>query len=207
MKPAVKICGVTTPEDARLAVDLGAEYLGINFYPGSPRSVPPARARRIARAVEGECRLVAVVAGASRRDVAAILDEVGPDLVQFHGDEPWNDIEPFAERAIKVLRIEDRPTPEALEGYPGVWGFLLDSRHDGLLGGTGESWRWSRLAGLGGERPIFVAGGIGPHNIASAARQTGADVIDVCSGVESSPGRKDRRLLERLFEELSRESA
>lgn len=203
MRPAVKICGVTRPEDARLAVELGAAYVGLNFYPGSPRCVSHRQARRIAEAVTGECRLVAVVAGAARGDVAAILDEVGADLVQFHGDEGWRDIEPFAERAIKVLRVEKRPQPRQLAGYPGVWGFLLDARHNDLLGGTGESWRWSRLAGLAAGRPIFLAGGIRPGNVRAAAA-TGADAIDVCSGIESAPGQKDRRLLERLFEELNR---
>ncbi|MDX1644791.1 MAG: phosphoribosylanthranilate isomerase [Thermoanaerobaculia bacterium] len=206
MRPAIKICGVTRPGDARLAVELGAAYIGLNFYAGSPRCVSHRQARRIADEVAGECRLVAVVAGATRRDVAAILDEVGPDLVQFHGDERWSDIEPFAERAIKVLRVDERPEPRQLAEFAGVWGFLLDARHEDLLGGTGESWSWSRVGDLADGRPIFLAGGIRPENVRAAAA-TGADAIDVCSGVESAPGRKDRRLLERLFEELNRASA
>lgn len=201
--PKVKICGVTSVEDAELCVELGADYLGLNFYPPSPRYLELSEARRIARSVEGRCGVVAVVADASAERVAAVVDEIGPDLVQFHGDERAGEIERWAEMALKALRI--RTVDEAAAGmaaFGSVWGFLLDARHDALLGGTGRSWDWDGVERLPSQRPVLLAGGIGPGNVRSAGRVDGVYGVDVCSAVESRPGRKSRRRLERLFEEL-----
>ena len=195
-RPRVKICGITRVEDAELAIELGADFLGLNFYPQSPRCVDLAAARRIAAAVAGRTRLVAVTVNAGRRRIEEILPLV--ELIQFHGDEGPEAVLPWAERAIKVVR------PEAGEAdvaalYPDVWGFLLEPRRPGY-GGSGRPWDWTAAAWQGTDRPLFVAGGIDPGNVRRAAADAWG--IDVCSGVESRPGVKDAGLMKRLFSEL-----
>ncbi len=193
----VKICGVTRIEDAELAVELGADFLGLNFYPASPRYVEPLQAGRIASAVGDRVRLVGVVVNPNLREVEAVLPLV--DLIQFHGEEGPETVRPWAERAIKVLRPEDHG-PGLVEPWQGVWGFLLEPRHPGLRGGTGETWDYAAAPRLATDRPVFLAGGIAPDNVRRAA--AGAWGIDVCSGVESKPGVKDPAKLRRLFSEL-----
>lgn len=199
-RPRVKICGVTRIEDAELAIELGADFLGLNFYPQSPRCVDLATARRIAAAVAGRARLVAVTVNAGRRRIEEIQPLV--ELIQFHGDEGPAAVRPWAERAIKVLRPEAGET-DAAALYPDVWGFLLEPRRPGY-GGSGRPWDWAAAARPGTDRPVFVAGGIDPANARRAA--AGAWGIDVCSGVESRPGVKDADLMKRLFSELRRVS-
>lgn len=195
-RPRVKICGLTRVADAELAVRLGAGFLGLNFYPASPRCLDLAGARRIAEAVGDGARLVAVTVNADRPR----LEEIAPlvDLIQFHGEEGPEEIAPWAERAIKVLRPEAaESSPAAI--YPAVWGFLIEPRRPGY-GGSGKPWDYASAVMPDTDRPVFVAGGITPENVRQAA--AGAWGIDVCSGVESRPGIKDARLMERLFSEL-----
>lgn len=220
--PRVKICGVTTPEDARIAVDLGAAFVGINFYPPSPRFVDAKRARRIRRAVP-DCRLVGVFVDTPSDQVEQIADLAGLDLVQFHGQEPIEQTKEFAGRAIRALRppagstgTEGRAEETAtlcceLAQYRDFWGVLFDTPHATLLGGTGEEWDYGRIGASLEEskssrsQRTFVAGGIRPDNVEKALRAL-PDVyaIDICSGVESAPGAKDRALMERLFSEVAR---
>lgn len=195
-RPRVKICGVTRVADAELAVELGADFLGLNFYPASPRYLELAAAERIAAAVAGRTRLVAVTVNASSAELAAIAPLV--ELIQFHGEEGPEELAPWGERTIKVLRPEEGAADQAAL-YPGVWGFLLEPRSPGY-GGSGESWDWAAAPRPATDRPVFLAGGIGPHNVRAAA--AGAWGIDVCSGVESRPGIKDAARMKRLFSEL-----
>lgn len=221
-RPLVKVCGVTRPEDGVRAVELGAALVGLNFHPPSPRSVEPARAAEIAAAVRrraaevgGEpVRVVGVFVNRSREEMQAVDREVGLDLLQLHGDETPEEVAPFAGRALVVTRVPPTDPPSAaalqarLAAFGNVWGYLFDVRHGELYGGTGESFGWRLLAGLDrrrlGERPVLVAGGIGPGNAARALAESGADGVDVASGVEASPGIKDRQTLERLFVEVRR---
>ena len=208
MRPKVKICGVTTPEDALLAVELGADYLGLNFYPPSPRGLDVEAARRIAAAVRESGRevpLVGVFVNRPPAEIAAIDTAVGLDLLQFHGDESSADIAPFAARAVKVLRVERHLDPALLAGFEGLWGLLVDTRHPGLYGGSGESWDFASLRRAGDARippRVFIAGGLAPHNVRQAVTAARPWGIDLCSGVESTPGRKDPKLLRTLFEEI-----
>lgn len=217
--PLVKICGVTRPEDAEAAVELGADLLGLNFYPPSPRCLSLAAARAVAAAVAGRVPLVGVFVDRRRDEIDEIASRVGLDLVQLHGDEPAADVAAFGGRAIQVFRVDpeidpeidpgagERLSPALLAPYRRAWGFLFDVRHP-RYGGTGRRWRYAALAGLAASaeaagRPLLVAGGVGPETAADALAESGASGVDVCSGVESSPGRKDRLRLERLMAAVS----
>ncbi len=223
-RPLTKICGVTRPADAARAVELGAAMIGLNFHPPSPRSVTPARALEIAAAVRGchggdAVRLVGVFVDLPQEQIKAIDRGVGLDLVQLHGDPTPADAAPFADRALVVTRVPDKNPPSAAEltdrlaAFPDAWGFLCDVRCDTgdggeLWGGSGESFAWELLAGVDrghlGGRPLLVAGGIKPDNARRALAESGADGVDVASGVESEPGVKDPGLVARLLEEVRR---
>jgi len=205
-RPRVKICGVTTSEEALLAVRLGADYVGLNFHPPSPRYLARGAAARIAadvrRASSRDVGIVGVFVNRPVAEVEAVRREVGLDLVQLHGDEPPGEVAAFGGRAIKVFRIQDRFEPDLVRGYESAWGYLVDYRDPGLFGGTGHSWDFSTLSGQRLGKPTFIAGGLGPHNVRAALAAAHPWGIDVCSGVESEPGRKDGELLERLFKEI-----
>ena len=212
-RPLVKICGVTTVGDALAAVELGADVVGLNFHPPSPRCVAVGRAAEIAAAVrergEGRVGIVGVFVDRPREEIARVDAAVGLDLVQLHGDETAEEVAAWGARALRAVRLAPDAAPSAgeldaaLAAHPAAWGFLFDVRHDSLYGGTGESWRWGAVAGLADPRPRLVAGGIRPENARRALAESGAAGIDVCSGVESAPGVKDRERMARLFAELA----
>jgi phosphoribosylanthranilate isomerase len=218
-RPLVKICGVTRPEDALLAVELGADLLGLNFYPGSPRFLSRGRAAEIARAVAGRALVAGVFVDAAAREIEDTLAEVGLDLVQLHGDEDPAVAARFGPRALPVFRLDPGAGPErlststppvirsepAVAAYPAAWGFLVDVRDPAAWGGTGRAWDWSAAAPLvlaAAGRPVLVAGGVRPANAGAALRASGAAGIDVCSGVEAAPGVKDPHRLRLLFSVL-----
>ncbi len=199
----VKICGVTRIEEALWAAEAGADFVGLNFHPPSPRYVDVSTAAEIADAVRGRVRVVGVFVSRPLAEVEAVAEAVGLDLLQFHGDEPAAALRPVAPRAIKVFRVEERPDPAAAAGFDDVWGYLFDARHPELWGGSGRSWPFASLRHLDLGKPAFVAGGLGPDTVRAAIEACSPWGVDVCSGVESSPGRKDRRLLDRLFQEIA----
>ena len=198
----VKICGVTRVEDARLAAELGADYLGLNFFAASPRLVEPERAAGIARAVRGRLAIVGVFVNESRERIESVAAAVPLDLIQLHGDEGPAEVAAFGERAIKVFRVGEDFDPDQVSAYPTARAFLFDCGHPSLYGGTGLAWPYERIAGLEVDQPVWVAGGLGPENVRQAIQLSGADGIDVCSGVESSPGVKDHDAMKRLFQEV-----
>lgn len=212
-RPKVKVCGVRTPEEALLAAELGADLIGLNFHPPSPRYLETAAAREIAEAVkaarpDGKGPLLAgVFVHPTPAEAAAIGDEVGLDLLQLHGDADPAAVAPFASRALVALRLAGPPTAADLAPWReiGVWGLLLDTRHPGLYGGTGQSWDFAAAAGLAGEdERLLIAGGLASGNILeaiSAARPWG---VDLCSGLESAPGIRNPELLRELFGTLAR---
>ncbi len=180
---------------------MGADYLGLNFYPGSPRFLTIERAREVADAVRGRVPLVGVFVNAAPREIEETAGRVGLDLVQFSGDEDLETVAPFAARAIKVFRAGGLPGREELAAWSAVWGILIDAPHRGLYGGTGEEWSYGAAAALEGRR-TFLAGGIGPDNARRAVEAARPWAIDVCSRVELAPGIKDLELLRRLFQEV-----
>lgn len=215
-RPKVKICGVTSPDEAALAARLGADYLGLNFHPPSPRHVDAGRAAELAEAARGvnpAIRVVGVFVNLPTAEIEAIDRRVGLDLIQFHGDESLADVAPFAERALRVFRIREQLDPGLVDGWEDVWGYLFDTKHPKLYGGSGESWDFSLLRTLSTDKPTLIAGGLGPANVRAAidlsfgASSSGPSSekiwgVDVCSGVEAEPGRKDPGLLRLLFKEI-----
>ena len=195
----VKVCGVTRTEDAVSCMELGVDWLGLNFWPGSVRAVPVERARAIADAVRGRIGLVGVFVDHSRDEVESIARDVGLDWLQFHGDEPDDYVRAFGDRALKAVRLTAELSGEhASSGqidwdarFPEAWGFLFESATAGGYGGLGKSWDYGALAGRRPARPTLIAGGITPATAAAALESSGADGVDVASGVESEPGIKD----------------
>jgi phosphoribosylanthranilate isomerase len=194
----VKICGITSPEDAILAVTAGADAIGVNLWPGSKRFVDDARAREILAVVPANILKVGVFVNAAPADVASRMGFLGLDKVQLHGDEQAHAFGALAGAGIvRAVRVRDETTfsAEAL-WRPSLW--LYDSYAVGY-GGSGVAAPWRLIARLG-ERPFLLAGGLTPDNVAVAIEQTRPDGVDVAGGVESAPGRKDATRLGRFIE-------
>jgi phosphoribosylanthranilate isomerase len=189
----VKICGLTRPEDAAFAVAAGADWIGVNLWPGSKRHVTPARAREVAAAAAGATR-VAVFVNAARADIEAALAFV--DLVQLHGDETPAECAPFAGRLVRALRAPDAATMDA---FPTDL-ILLDAPSPGY-GGSGRTFDWSiAAAAVARGKRILLAGGLDPGNVAAAVRAVRPFGVDVASGVEAAPGIKDPDKVRRFID-------
>lgn len=187
----VKICGITSIEDALLAVDAGADALGLVFYPPSPRSVTPEQAAEIARAVSPFVVLTGLFVDAHPEQVEAVLDQVPLNLLQFHGDENAPYCRQFRRPYIKALRMKPELNPvEAMASFPDARGILLDAYRKGVPGGTGDTFDWQRVP-QSSDRQIILAGGLTPENVAGAIAAVRPQAVDVSGGVEVSPGRKD----------------
>jgi phosphoribosylanthranilate isomerase len=198
----IKICGVTRESDAARAAELGATFVGLNFWPGSPRWVAVEAARSIAERIRGQAKVVGVFVNQPSALVQEISQQVGLDLVQFHGDEGPEQVDLFGAGAIKVFKVGASFDPGVLGDYPDVWGYLFDCDHPSLFGGTGVPWSYETVADLGHDKPIIVAGGLRPSNVAQAIARSRADIVDVSSGVESRPGVKDAELMARFIREV-----
>jgi phosphoribosylanthranilate isomerase len=199
----LKICGITSIEDARAAVDCGAAYLGFNFYRPSPRYLSPAAARAIIRELPDGVRAVGVFVNEARPgDVAEIMAESGVGLAQLHGDEDPAYCEALgAERVIKALRIGDDFDPRRVLDYPAM-ALLLDTYDPRLYGGTGRTANWGVAHRAARLARVFLAGGLAPENLRAAISAVEPFAVDLNSGVESAPGRKDRDRLRLLKKEL-----
>jgi phosphoribosylanthranilate isomerase len=188
----VKICGVTNAEDAGLAVRCGADLIGLNFYPRSPRCVTLASALEIRAVIPATVQCVGVFVNAERQQIADLIERVPLDLIQFHGDEPPDALLGWRCKTIKAVRIApDDPLP-GVRQIPAQY-LLLDTHRAGRYGGTGETFGWERIASLipRQEERLILAGGLTPDNVASAIRTVRPWAVDVASGVEATPGRKD----------------
>lgn len=187
----VKICGITHPDDARQALAAGADALGMVFYEPSPRSVTVPQARAVAAAAGPLVTLVALLVNAEARTVRELLAQLPIQLLQFHGDESPAYCDAFERPYIKAIRMRpDLDVSAVMAQYPGASGFLLDAYRPGVPGGTGESFDWKRVP-HGSAKPIILAGGLTPDNVADAVARTRPYGVDVSGGVEASPGRKD----------------
>ncbi len=202
--PLIKICGITQLEDALLAAKLGANALGFIFAQNSPRVITVEIAKQVLAALPPFITLVGVFADMPAHDIAAILNQVPLQVLQFHGDETEADCKQYGKAYIKAFRIKpDCNINELIDQYPTASAVLLDSYHPQLLGGTGLTFNWQAIpANL--TKPIILAGGLTPTNAAQAIRQAKPYAIDVCSGVELYPGKKDPTKLTAFFNEVKR---
>jgi phosphoribosylanthranilate isomerase len=194
----VKICGITRLEDALLAVEAGADLLGFNFYPKSPRYLSPDACSALTfRLRQRGCtaKLVGVFVNASQAEMVSILVHCHLDLAQCCGDEPPAVLAEMGEKAFKALRPPDAAGLQAalaqLPARTQPPALLIDAYRPGLYGGSGQTADWSLAASLAQQMPILLAGGLTPENVGEAVRQVAPWGVDVASGVESAPAIKD----------------
>lgn len=191
----VKICGVTTVDDAVQCVELGADAIGLNFWPASPRCVDLSTARAIVEALGDRAETVGVFVDFTLPQIREILLRTGIGWAQLHGREPPELVAALLPRAYKALGVRDGSVIERARAYPGER-LLLDASVPGIPGGTGRTFDWSIAAEVARERNLTLAGGLRPQNVASAIRTVRPHRVDVASGVEKSPGCKDLLLVQ-----------
>jgi len=187
----VKICGITSEADALAAVEAGADAIGLMFYEGSPRHVTLEQAKAISAALPQHVMRVGVFVNAEEAFVHQALTECMLNILQFHGDETPEECSRYPVMTLKAFRVQGDETLAQLEAYPSA-GYLLDAYVKDALGGTGATFNWDlavRAQEFG--KPIFLAGGLTPENVVEAVRKVQPFGVDVSSGVESEPGRKD----------------
>ena len=204
----IKICGIMTASDAQAAVAAGADAIGLNFVPASPRYIDQRRAAEIVASLPKGVAKVGVFVNSASQDIANLFDSLRLDLIQLHGDEPPALLSELEGRpVIKAFRPdasglasietfldtcrEQRCTPRAI---------LLDARRDGIYGGTGSIGDWDLAAAYqkGARPPLVLAGGLTPDNVAAAIKAVAPSAVDAASGVEASPGVKDKGLMRRF---------
>lgn len=189
----VKICGITEREDAEAAIEAGADALGFNFYRASPRYIPLRRAARIIAGLPPFVVPVAVFVDESPRTIARIAREIGLRAVQLHGDESPAALAELASlMVIKAFQVGANFRAGALRRYPAD-AFLLDGAAPGRRGGTGEKFNWRVARACRRYGRVIVAGGLTPANVGQAVLEARPYAVDVASGVERAPGRKDHR--------------
>ncbi len=202
----VKICGITNAADALAAIDAGTNLLGFNFYEKSPRRVSEAEAAKIRPQLPKKVEAVGIFVNAPPVEVAALCKSLKLDAAQLHGDETPETVAELARSlpVFKAFRVEPDFRLETLDEYPEAFAFLFDAAHTGQYGGTGRSTDWdvARRAAVG--RRIILAGGLNVENVAAAVRIVRPYGIDVASGVESKPGKKDHGLLREFIQEVRR---
>jgi len=208
MSVKVKICGLRTEAALEAALDAGADYVGLVFFPPSPRNVTPQAARALAQKARGRAKVVALMVDPDDGLIDAVVAAAAPDLIQLHGQET-------PERVAEVRRRWGRPVMKAVavataadaadaHRYRAAADLVLfDARAPAEAtrpGGNGAPFDWRALLGIGGEGvPFVLSGGLTPDNVAEAVRLTGAAIVDVSSGVESRPGEKDPELIRRFI--------
>jgi phosphoribosylanthranilate isomerase len=198
----IKICGVTTPEDARQAAEAGADALGLNFYPKSPRFVSPTQASAIVRALSPFTTTIGVFVQMPLRQATAIAFQLGLRGIQTYDDQPPTD-DPFPFAHIPAFRVKDAAGLDAIRRYVAACrpaAVLVDSFVDGQMGGTGHRAPWELLVGFDPGVPLILAGGLTPENVSEAVATVRPWGVDVASGVESAPGRKDPVKVARFIE-------
>jgi phosphoribosylanthranilate isomerase len=194
----VKICGITEPDAAAMAADLGATAIGLVFWPASPRFVDRTRARRILAALPPLVRAVGVFVD-QVPEARSIAEDLGLSAVQFHGDEAPADYEGFPYPVIKAVAVRDAASKAAAAAVPARTTVLLDAHDPVKRGGTGVPIDWSVAAAIARDRRVILSGGLNADNVAAAIAAVRPYGIDVSSGVESAPGKKDRDKMRALF--------
>jgi phosphoribosylanthranilate isomerase len=202
MRTRVKICGITQRQDAEIAIEMGADAIGLVFYEPSPRAVTIAQAKQIVEGLPPFVTVVALFVDADVSFVNACLNEVRIDLLQFHGNESADYCEQFNMPYMKAIRMKEN-TQLCIEeeNYASASALLLDSYKVGIPGGTGETFNWSMITKI--DKPIILAGGLTVENVAMAIEQVNPYAIDVSGGVEKSKGIKDKQKIRTFMHEVA----
>lgn len=191
----VKICGITNIDDALMAVEAGADALGFGFVPNTPRCVQPQQAAMIIAQLPPFVTTVGLFVDAEPQEMQAIADRCNLDVLQLHGEESPTICQALNRRVIKAFRVKDASTLAYLPRYS-VSAYLLDTYVQGKMGGTGQAFDWELAVSAKQHGRIILAGGLNPDNVALAVQQVQPYGVDVSSGVEASPGRKDAAKVE-----------
>ena len=199
----VKICGVTNLEDAREAVRLGAWAIGLIHHAESPRHCDPATAAEIGAELRRQCEVAGVFVNPKLEEVESAVADEGLSIVQLNGDEGPSFCTEVARRTgakvIKAVHVSSAADVRGADAYRTDF-HMFDTRHETLRGGTGETFDWELLRGRQAEIPQILSGGLRPDNVAEAVETVHPFAVDVASGVEAEPGRKDHQLLATFFE-------
>ena len=198
----VKICGITNLADAEAAVEMGADLLGFNFYKKSPRYIDPEKAAQIISKLPAFIDTVGVYVNADLETIKGHIADGRLNWVQLHGDETpefCNSFRQFSVKTIKAIAVKDKSSLELSEKYY-TDAILLDAFDPKRYGGTGIAFDWNILGHM--NKRVFLAGGINPENVQKAI-ELGVYGIDVCSGIESEPGKKDHKKMKKLFENIN----
>lgn len=197
----VKICGITNYPDAKAAIDMGADIIGFNFYPKSPRYVTPDKAAAIMNKLPAFIETAGIFVNHTFDQIQDIIEQCSLSWVQLHGDETpefCQQFNLFNVKTMKAIRVRDQRDIEAAEKYF-TDAILLDAFDPDKYGGTGLTFDWNIVGHI--SKRVFLAGGINPDNVTQAV-ELGVYGVDVCSGVEREPGRKDHEKLKTLFENI-----
>lgn len=202
----VKICGITDWADAKLAVAAGADALGFNFYKGSPRRISLSNAREIIRHLPRRVAAVGVFVNATEKETLRIARAANLSALQLHGEESPKAVERLAQQypVIKAFRVGPQFRARELGKYRSAAAFLLDGFDPVHPGGTGKTFHWRIVREAKRFGPVILAGGLRTENVAEAIREAGPFAIDVCSGVEARPGKKDARKVKALMTAVDR---
>ena len=214
MSLIVKICGLSTEETLDAALDAGADMIGLNFFPPSPRYLSLDAGKRLAERARGRAEIVAVTVDMDDGEVSALIDAVNPDWLQLHGVESIDTVaamrEAFGVKVMKALPVAVHADLDRVPRYAAVADrLLLDARPPRgavLPGGNGETFDWTILRAFSPAMPYLLSGGLSPGNVAEALRISDAPGVDVSSGVETAPGRKSADLI-RAFVAAARNAA
>jgi len=205
----IKICGITNVEDAIISIEYGADMLGFNFYQGSPRYIDFEQCKNISRIIKityPEICLVGIFVNNPINEIVRNMDECSLDLGQLCGDEPVDYLKKFGEKVLKAIRPVDRYDMEKqIEKYPirtNSPNILIDSSSKGLFGGSGQLANWKLAAELARKYDILLAGGLTPENVQDAINEVNPWGVDVASGVETLPGKKDPIKIKNLISKV-----
>jgi phosphoribosylanthranilate isomerase len=202
----VKICGITNAPDADLASELGAQALGFNFYEKSPRVIAPAEAWKIRQTLPKDVQAIGVFVDWKPAAVLALAAALELSAVQLHGDEVPADVAFCARKVavIKAFRVDEKFSLLVFGKFRSASWFLLDAARAGQYGGTGRTTNWDLARKAAIRRPVMLAGGLTPRNVAEAILAVRPYAVDVASGVESKPGKKDHGKMREFFSEVER---
>ncbi|HEC59042.1 hypothetical protein LCGC14_0542090 [marine sediment metagenome] len=202
MRTRVKICGITRRQDAEFAVEMGADALGLVFYPRSPRAVTIAQAKQIVSGLPPFISIVALFVDEQADEVRACIAAIPTLILQFHGDESAEYCEQFGRPYLKAVRMQvDTDLSKTVLQYDSAAAILLDSYQPGIPGGTGQVFDWSLIKMI--NKPLILAGGLDMANVASAIKQVQPYAVDVSGGVEQAKGIKDKQKITAFMQEVA----